>query len=301
MTYEQKLTELAARDKHMVVLTAENRAAIRGLPAVLGERFIDVGICEQTLIGTAAGLALRGRIPVAHALAAFVVMRAFEFIRTDVGIAELPVKLVGGLPGFLSEANGPTHQAIEDVALMRSIPGMQVFCPADEDELVQVLPAVIENPRPCYVRFNDSRAAVTHAAPFEAGKAEVICEGSDVSILVYGFLLAEALQAAAILERRRVSVRLINLRTLRPLDEAAIIRAAEETSMLVTLEDHQITGGLYSMVGELFLKNDRRCSVLPIALNDKGFKPGLLRDALEFEGFTGAQIADRILGALSIH
>src|SRR5258708_25050094 len=124
-SYEDTLAKLAEHERRIVVMTAENRAAIRGLAARLGDRFIDVGICEQTMIGTAAGLALRGRIPVCHALATFLTMRAFEFIRTDVGIARLPVKLVGGVPGFLSDGNGPTHQALEDIALMRGIPNMQ--------------------------------------------------------------------------------------------------------------------------------------------------------------------------------
>ena len=122
-TYQDALLAAALADPRLVVMTAENRAAIRGLPARLGPRFVDVGICEQTMIGMAAGLALRGRIPVVHALASFLTMRAFEFIRTDVGIAGLPVKLVGAVPGFLSEANGPTHQAIEDLALMRRVRG----------------------------------------------------------------------------------------------------------------------------------------------------------------------------------
>src|SRR5436305_13855158 len=127
MTYEELLEEIAAEDERLVVMTAENRAAIRNLPSKLGNRFIDVGICEQTMVGAAAGLALRGRTPVAHALATFITLRAFEFIRSDVGIGNLPVKLVGGVPGFLSDANGPTHQAVEDIALMRGIPNMQVF------------------------------------------------------------------------------------------------------------------------------------------------------------------------------
>src|SRR5262245_27639495 len=117
-------------------MTAENRAPLQGLPEALGPRFLDVGICEQTLVGAAAGLALRGRRPVVHALATFLTMRAFEFIRTDVGLPRLPVVLVGYVPGFLSEANGPTHQALEDLALMRVIPGMQVICPTDEAEPV---------------------------------------------------------------------------------------------------------------------------------------------------------------------
>src|SRR5215471_5206533 len=151
MTYEQVLLETAERDERIVVMTAENRAAIRSLPGKLGARFVDVGICEQTMMGVAAGLALRGRIPIVHALAAFLTMRAFEFIRTDVGIAQLPVKLIGGVPGFLSEANGPTHQAIEDIAILRSIPGMQIVCPSDEKELVRALPAVLASAGPVYV------------------------------------------------------------------------------------------------------------------------------------------------------
>src|ERR1700722_18300402 len=117
MNYEETLAELAKIDERIVIMTAENRALIRNMPAILGERFIDTGITEQTMIGAAAGLALRGRIPVVHALASFLTMRAFEFIRTDVGIAHLPVKLCGYIPGFLSDGNGPTHQSIEDVAI----------------------------------------------------------------------------------------------------------------------------------------------------------------------------------------
>src|SRR5580693_5412012 len=150
MTYEELLTQTALSDERFIVMTAENRALVRNIPAKLGNRFIDTGITEQTMIGAAAGLALQGRIPVVHALAAFLTMRAFEFVRTDVGIARLPVKLVGGVAGILSEANGPTHQAIEDIALMRTIPHMTVFCPADTRELLAALPTLIEHPDPVY-------------------------------------------------------------------------------------------------------------------------------------------------------
>ena len=134
MSYEELLTELALSDERFIVMTAENRALIRKLPQLLGSRFIDTGITEQTMIGAAAGLALRGRIPVVHALASFLSMRAFEFIRTDAGIPSLPIKLSAFIPGLLSDANGPTHQAIEDVSIMRGIPNMTVFAPADEDD-----------------------------------------------------------------------------------------------------------------------------------------------------------------------
>ena len=154
MTYEEKLEELCSKDNNIRILTAENRAAIRALPKKLGNRFIDFGIAEQTLVGAAAGLALRGKIPIVHALATFLTMRAFEFIRTDVGIPQLPVKLIGGIPGFLSDGNGPTHQALEDISLMRTIPSMHIFCPSDAEDMVDGMDQILKSPFPCYMRFN---------------------------------------------------------------------------------------------------------------------------------------------------
>jgi len=298
MTYEGLLYRTAQADDRLVVMTAENRAAIRGLPVRLGDRFIDVGIAEQTMVGAAAGLALRGRIPIVHALAAFLTLRAFEFARTDVGIGNLPVKLVGDVPGFLSEANGPTHQAIEDIALMRGIPSMNVFCPADVEELVAGMPHVIDHRMPWYVRYNAAPATVRHTAPFAIGKAEQLAAGRDVTILAFGFLLREAHAAATLLSARGVTVRLLNLRTLKPIDEEAILNAAAETRLLVTVEDHFETGGLTSIVAELLMRNRTTVRVLPIALPDRWFKPALLPDVLEYEGFTGARIAERIAAAL---
>ncbi|HMS35077.1 MAG TPA: transketolase C-terminal domain-containing protein [Ignavibacteria bacterium] len=295
MTYEELLKELVDKDERYMILTAENRAAIRNLPDQIGDRFIDTGITEQTMIGVSAGLALRGRIPVAHALASFLTMRAFEFIRTDVGIADLPVKLVGGFPGFLSEANGPTHQAIEDVSIMRGIPNVNIFCPADEEDMLIGLRKVLESPKPFYIRYNNLKPVYKHSSEFEIGKAEIISEGKDVTILVYGVLFKQAIETKEILEKKGKSVGLINLRTLKPIDEAAILKAAKSSKLLVTLEDHFITGGLYSVVAEIFLKNRIAGNVLPVALMDKWFKPALMNDVLEYEGYTGEKITDRVL------
>jgi transketolase len=297
-TYEEVLLSLAESDPRLVVMTAENRAAVRNLPPKLGPRFVDVGICEQTMIGAAAGLALRGRVPVCHALATFLTLRAFEFIRTDVGIARLPVKLVGAVPGFLSDGNGPTHQAIEDVALMRAIPHMQIVCPADEVELAAAMPAIVASAEPCYIRFNALKPAVEHKTPFEMGRAEVLSEGDDVSILTYGLMVREAESARRELERQGVRTRLVNLRTLRPVDSGAILRAAAESKLLVTVEDHFKIGGLYSIVCELLVESGARARVLAIALDQRWFKPAMLGDVLAFEGFDGKSIAVRILGAL---
>lgn len=297
MTYEELLIETALKDERIIVMTAENRALVRNVPKVLGARFIDTGITEQTLAGMAAGLALRGRIPIVHALAPFLTMRAFEFIRTDIGIARLPVKLSGYIPGFLSDGNGPTHQSIEDVAIMRGIPGMEVFCPADEDDLVKMLPAIWASGSPSYVRINHRKGSYIHR-PFEEGKAEVIAEGSDVTLLVYGFLFENALRAKSILEQEGLSVGLVNMRSLKPVDEAALIGAAKNSRMLVTIEDHLQTGGLYSILAEVLLQNRLTANVRPLALKERWFKPGLLNDVLETEGFTAEKIAERILEAL---
>jgi len=298
-TYEAALGELAEIDPRIVVLTAENRAAIRGLPARLGDRFVEAGIAEQTLVGMSAGLALRGRIPVAHALATFLTMRPFEFIRTDVGIPGLPVKLVGSVPGFLSEANGPTHQALEDVALMRGIPGMRVFAPADEEDLLLGLPHIVADPAPWYVRFNTRRPVMAHA-PFRLGRAEVVSEGTDAAILTYGALFEQGVEAARLLAAAGLSVALLNLRTLEPFDEEAVLAAARATGFLVTLEDHFERGGLYSIVCELLVRRRVAAEVLPVALPGRWFEPALFDDVLAAEGFRGDQIAARVRRSLSV-
>ncbi|MDF2433742.1 MAG: transketolase [Mucilaginibacter sp.] len=295
MSYEELLTETALSDDRFIVMTAENRALVRNIPARLCNRFIDTGITEQTMVGAAAGLALRGRIPVIHALASFLSMRAFEFVRTDAGIPNLPVKLSSFIPGFLSDGNGPTHQAVEDVSLMRGIPNMTVFAPADEDDLVKMLPQIWNHPSPSYVRINTRKTDYQHE-PFEWGKAEIIAKGDDVTILTYGLLFEQALIATDILKNEGLSVGLINIRSLKPIDERAILEATRDSSLTVTLEDHFLTGGLYSIVAELLLKHAHTANILPIALNDKWFKPSLLPNVLEHEGFTGKQIAERILG-----
>jgi len=294
MTYEELLTSEALADERFIVMTAENRALVRNIYAHLGNRFIDTGITEQTMIGAAAGLALRGRIPVVHALASFLTMRAFEFVRTDTGIPNLPVKLSSFIPGFLSDGNGPTHQAIEDISLMRGIPNMTVFAPADEDDLLKMLPEIWKYPAPCYVRINTRKTGYVHA-PFEWGKAEIIAEGTDVTILTYGLLFEQTLEAVKILKDEGLAVGLVNMRSLKPVDEQAILRAAE-SNLLVTVEDHFLTGGLYTIVAETLLKYQTTARVLPFALKEKWFKPSLLPNVLEHEGFTAKQIAEKILG-----
>lgn len=299
-TYEEVLKHVALNDESIVVMTAENRALIRNLPSVLGNRFIDTGITEQAMVGAAAGLALRGRKPILHALASFLTMRAFEFIRTDVGISGLPVKFTSFVPGFLSDGNGPTHQAIEDISLMRGIPGMQVFAPADNDDMVLMLEKVWATNSPSYIRAN-TRTAVYKHADFEIGKAEVISTGSDVTLLVYGMMLEQTIIAKKLLESYGLSVGLANMRSLVPLDENYVLNLTSSSKLLVTIEDHFLTGGLYSILAELFLQKKMTANVLPIALNNRWYKPGLLSEVLEHEGFTGEKMAATILNYLGMN
>ena len=298
MTYSEIVLDLINNDDRYMIMTSENRAAFRNLPPLIKNNFVDTGITEQTMIGMAAGLALRGRVPIVHALATFLTMRAFEFIRTDIGIANLPVKIVGAVPGFLSDGNGPTHQAIEDVSIMRGIPNVNVFCPADEDDMLKGLKKVIQYPSAFYIRYNMTNPVVEHSE-FEVGKAEVFGDGKDVAILVYGFLFNQAFRAKEILESKGISVRLINIRTPKPIDEETILKAARECRLIITLEDHFITGGLFSILAEVLLRNNKTADVLPFAFMNKWFKPGLLNDVLEYEGFTAEQISIKIIQRLA--
>jgi len=298
MDYEEKLTQLALSDERIIVMTAENRAPVRSIPDKLGDRFIDTGITEQCMVGAAAGLALRGRIVITHALATFLVLRAYEFIRTDVGIGNLPVKLVGFVPGFLSDGNGATHQAIDDIAVLRSIPGIKIFCPSDHEELVSGIESVIYDPSPWYIRYNTRPAVMEHSRSFTIGEAETLSIGQDVAILTYGMIFEEVCKAEKILEMRGIGVRLINLRTLKPIDEQALLTALLETKLAVTVEDHFITGGLYSIVSEICLRNRLTANVFPISLGDSWFRPGRLNEVLEHSGFTSLQIADKISAKL---
>jgi transketolase len=298
MNYESLLENIVIKDERFIIMTAENRAAIRNLPSKIGKRFIDTGITEMTLVGMAAGLAKSGRIPVAHALAAFLTMRAFEFIRTDVGIANLPVKLVGGVPGLLSEANGPTHQALEDISIMRGIPNMKVFCPADEDDLMLCIEKILLSSSPYYIRYNNRRPCYSHSAKFEEGQAEIVKIGKSVNILTYGFLFTEAYETIKLLKWKGIDAGLINMRTLKPIDEEVIIKVIENSKLTVILEDHFLTGGLFSIVSEIIACKKIRGNIFPISFKEKWFKPSLIRDILDYEGLTPNKLTKRILNKI---
>jgi len=176
---------------------------------------------------------------------------------------------------------------------------MTVFAPADEDDMVKMLPDIWASLQPAYTRVNTRQTTYVHE-PFEMGKAEVISTGTDVTIMTYGLLFEQALIATEILKEEGLSVGLVNMRSLKPIDEQAILNATN-SRLVVTLEDHFLTGGLYTIVAEVLLKHQKTANVLPFALKEKWFKPALLPAVIQHEGFSGKQIAETILGYQTSH
>lgn len=299
MNYENMLKDLIEKDDRIMVMTAENRSMLRNIPSHIPDNFVDVGIMEQTLVAAATGFALRGRIPIAHALACFITLRAFEFARTDIGAPNLPVKLVGSFAGFQSTANGFTHQAIDDIGVMSSIPNMNIFCPADSDELLNGMPEIINSANPFYIRYNDSPSIMNHFEKFEIGKAEKLKNGNDVSLISYGLMLNEAYKSAEFLENQGYSVDLINVRTIKPLDIETVLESILKSKLALIIEDHLQFGSLFHQISLILTIKRIQANIFGYNLKDRFFKPAMLQDILEFEKFRAEDISEFVINELN--
>ena len=253
-----------------MVLAAENDENIVGLCADLTEstrmqafaekfpnRFFEMGVAEQNLVTVAAGMALGGKIPFTASYATFSPGRNWEQIRTTICYNDVPVKIIGSHAGLSVGPDGATHQALEDIAMMRALPNMIVISPADSIEAKKPTQAIARNGKPCYMRLSRDKVPVitSEQTPFEIGKAEVFFEGKDVTIIATGQMVYKALQAAKELKEHKISVRVINCHTIKPIDKKTILQAASETGAIVTVEEHQITGGLGGAVAEVLSQN----------------------------------------------
>ena len=292
MRYGDVLKKKIEEDNRFFVLTAENMGPIYYIIDDIKENYLDVGISEQTMIGIAVGLALRGRIPVVHAMSSFLLMRPFEFIRTDIGYGNLNIKLVGTAAGFLSEKNGPTHQCIEDISLMKNIPNMHVYAPADNDDMTKMEKKILEENMPSYLRYNDMEVEYSHEE-FEIGKAEVIGKGKDIAIITYGTMFKECLKLKRELEKRKIGVTLLNLRTIIPIDEKRILEVADYCDKIIVVEDHFEFGGCYEQICEILFKNKKMKDILAINLKNY-FKAGSLEDVIKNEGFSVKDLIKKI-------
>ncbi|MEK7188227.1 MAG: transketolase C-terminal domain-containing protein, partial [Patescibacteria group bacterium] len=259
--YGEGLVVVGEKDDRVVVLCADLTESTRSIlfKEKFPERFIEVGVAEQALATIAAGMAVYGKIPFISSYAAFSPGRNWEQIRTTIALNDVPVKIVGAHAGLTVGPDGATHQMLEDVALMRAMPNMTVVVPCDSIEARKATIAVAKTQHPIYMRFAREKTPVMTSddTPFKIGKAEILWESKNpqAAIIACGPLLYEALLAAKDLDKKGIEVLLINCHTIKPIDEQAIIRAAKLTGAVVTVEEHQINGGMGSAIAEVLSRN----------------------------------------------
>ena len=259
-SYGNALIEIGKENPNLVVLDADLAAATKTgmFKKVFPERHIDCGIAESNMAGVAAGLSLTGKIPFMSSFAMFAAGRAFEQVRNSIGYPHLYVKIGATHAGITVGEDGATHQCNEDIALMRTIPGMVVMCPADDVEAKAAVRAAVEYDGPVYIRFGRAAVPVINDTPdykFEIGKGTVVREGTDVTIVATGICVDSALGAAEKLAAEGISAEVINICTIKPLDEDIIIKSAKKTGKVVTAEEHSVIGGLGSAVCDALCKS----------------------------------------------
>lgn len=292
--YGEALVELGQINKNVVVLDADLTKSTKTnlFKEKFPERHFNVGIAEADLIGTAAGLATCGKVAFASTFAMFAAGRAFEQIRNTVAYPKLNVKIAPTHAGISVGEDGGSHQSVEDIALMRAIPGMVVLSPADAVETKKMVFAAAEYNGPVYIRMGrlDVETIFDEATyDFQIGVANTVREGNDVTIAATGLMTAEALKAAEILAQEGISVRVINVGTIKPLDGETILKAAQETKFIITAEEHSVIGGLGSAVSE-FLSEVHPTKVKKLGIYDKFGQSGKANELLEKYELTAAKL-----------
>ena len=297
-SYGNALAELGAEHKDLVVLDADLAAATKTgvFKKVFPERHIDCGIAECNMMGVAAGLATTGLVPFASSFAMFAAGRAFEQVRNSIGYPHLNVKIGATHAGISVGEDGASHQCNEDIALMRTIPGMVVINPSDDVEAKAAVRAAYEHDGPVYLRFGRLAVPVINDRPdykFELGKGVVLREGKDLTIVATGLPVSECLEAAEKLAADGIDAKVINIHTIKPLDEDLIVAAAKETGKVVTVEEHSVIGGLGSTVCDV-LAEKAPTKVLKIGVNDTFGESGPAVELLKKYGLDTDGIYEKI-------
>ena len=291
------LLEAGRRDDAVMALCADltDSTQMSLFAAEFPARFVEVGIAEQNLATVAAGMALAGQIPFTSSYAAFSPGRNWEQIKTTACLNEMPVKVVGSHAGLITGQDGATHQMLEDIALMRVLPGMVVVCPGDSIEAEKATLAIASNGSPSYLRLAREATPVftTAESPFELGRAYVLREGTDVTLAGTGTMTYELLVAAEALAAADVSAEVVHVPTVKPLDEARLLASAAKTGVVVTAEEAQVAGGFGGAVAEL-LSAKAPTRVLRLGVQDRYGETGLPYELLEHFGLTGAKMAGTI-------
>ena len=295
--YGKALLKLIGGGKPVVALDADVAKSTRTVWVrdQYPEHFLDMGIAEQDMVGTASGLALGGIIPFASTYGVFLAGRAWDQIRTTVCYNNLNVKLAGAHAGISVGPDGATHQALEDVALMRVLPNMTVVVPCDAVETEKATMALAEWEGPCYIRFGREAVPVVtdESSPFEIGKANVLREGSDAVLFANGAMVYEGLEAAKKLAEEGIDLMVVNLHTVKPLDQEAVLAAARKTGRVITAEEHQAAGGMGSAVAECLAQH------YPVLIRILGMKDcfgesGGPEELMERHGFNAASICQAV-------
>lgn len=302
VSYGNALAALGEKKEDIVVLDADLAVATRTdiFRDKFPHRHIDCGIAECNMMGVAAGIAATGKVAFASSFAMFAAGRAFEQIRNSIGYPGVNVKIAATHAGISVGEDGATHQCNEDIALMRTIPGMTVISPADDVEAKAAVEAAYHHQGPVYLRFGRMPVPVINEVPdykFELGKAVLLKEGTDVSIVATGLCVAEALEVAEELEKEGINAEVINIHTIKPLDEAAILTSAKKTGKVVTVEEHTVIGGLGSAVADV-ISAKNAAKVLKIGVQDIFGQSGSGAELIKEYGLDSESILKKIKGFL---
>ena len=296
--YGKALAALAEKYPDLVCFDADLAGATmtKYFKAACPERFFDMGIAEADMVGVAAGMATMGYVPFVSSFAMFVAGRGFEQIRNSIGYPHLNVKIAATHAGLSVGEDGASHQCCEDIALMRSIPGMVVLSPADDVEARAAVIAAYNYQGPVYLRFSRLATPVFHdpeTYEFQIGKGEKLTDGYDIAVISTGLMTNEALRAAVLAKRQGMNVRVINMPTIKPIDEEIILTAARECGRIITVEEHSVIGGLGDAVADV-LMGKVNCKFHKIGVNDRFGQSGKAADVLREYGLTADQIAETV-------
>ena len=296
--YGETLVELGEKYPNLYVLDADLSKSTKteGFAKRFPERFVNCGIAEGNMMSVASGMATCGKIVFASTFAMFAAGRAYEQIRNSIAYPHTNVKIVATHAGLTVGEDGATHQCLEDLALMRAIPGMVVICPSDDVEARAAVKAAYEYKGPVYMRFGRVAVPVINDNPdykFEIGKGVTLKDGNDLTIIANGILVSEALQAAEMLAKDGINARVINIHTIKPLDKDLVIKAAKETGKIVTVEEHSVIGGLGSAVADV-VSEENLAPVHKIGVQDVFGESALAEELLEKHGLDAKGIYNNI-------
>lgn len=296
-SFGKALVELGKENKDVVVLTADLAGATKTslFEKEFPDRFINVGIAEQNLIGISAGLATTGKIPFASTFAMFAAGRAYDQIRNSVAYPKLNVKICGTHAGVSVGEDGATHQMLEDLSLMRSIPNMTVLCPSDDTQTKWAIKEMAKFDGPVYIRLARVATPVIYDEnqKFEIGKMVQIGDGTDATIFATGVEVAETLKAKEELEKENINIRVVDVHTIKPIDREMIVKCAKETKKIITIEDHSIIGGLGTAICEV-LSEEYPTKVIRMGMNDKFGKSGKAEQLLKYFKLDSQAIIEKV-------